>query len=199
VRSGAEATATSFADAVTGKRVVHLATHGFFAGPECRSGLAGGQRLGQFGGDLGVGFNPMSLSGVVLAGVNLPHDALDPEDGILTAEEVAALDLRGTELVVLSACDTGAGELSSGEGVLGLRRAFSAAGAETMVMSLWAIPDEATRALMDDFYSAYLHKRKPKSAGESLRAAQLEMLRTRRAKFGEARPQDWAAFIVSGP
>ncbi len=199
VRSGAQATATSVAGDLSGKRVVHLATHGFFAGPECRLDLAGGRSLGRFGGDAGIGFNPMSLSGIVLAGANLPHDALDPEDGILTAEEVAALDLRGTQLVVLSACDTGVGDVSTGEGVLGLRRAFSAAGAQTLVMSLWAVPDEATRVLMDDFYAAYLHKRKPKSASESLRAAQLEMLRSRRAKYGEARPQDWAAFIVSGP
>jgi CHAT domain-containing protein len=104
--------------------------------------------------------NPMLRSGVALAGANtflrggtLPDEA---EDGLLTAEDVAGLDLLDTELVVLSACETGLGAVHIGEGVLGLRRAFIVAGARTLVMSLWKVPDLATAFLMDRLYDNLL-------------------------------------------
>src|SRR5262249_46617334 len=111
-------------------RYVHLATHGFF-----REASAEGVR------------NPLLLSGVVLAGANRRA-----EEGLLTAEEVGGLDLRGCRLAVLSACETGLGGTVGGEGVLGLQRAFHLAGARAVVSSLWQVPDRATQSLMERFY-----------------------------------------------
>jgi tetratricopeptide (TPR) repeat protein/CHAT domain-containing protein len=151
-------------------RILHLATHGFFL-PNPRPELSH-----PFGRNLELGFasdpaglgplsglgmeNPMLRSGLALAGANtflrggaLPDEA---QDGILTAEDVAGLDLLDTELVVLSACETGLGQVQVGEGVFGLRRAFIVAGAKTLVMSLWRVPDLATAFLMDRLYDNLL-------------------------------------------
>jgi CHAT domain-containing protein len=213
-------------------RYLHFAGHGFFAPPTVRSALrpdTGG--AAPFSGLLSgqeartVGLNPLLLSGLVLAGANRAH-ALDEEDGILTAEEVYGLDLRGTELVVLSACDTGLGEVAGGEGVLGLQRAFQVAGARTLVTSLWKVDDAATTLLMEEFYANLWARKLPKL--EALRRAQLTVLahperidRRRRLlkkeaarrgldlresrplpKGGRAKgrshPVLWAAFVLSG-
>jgi len=184
---GPEASETAFLAAAPGRALIHLATHGFFASGKCRSALESG----------GVGLDPMLLSGVVLAGANDPRSGRD-EDGILTAAEVAALDLRGTELVVLSACETGLGQISSGEGVLGLRRAFAASGARTLVMSLWSVDDAATGDLMEALYAEVLRKRRPRPAFDALRRAQISMLEGNREKYGEGRPSEWAAFVAAG-
>jgi CHAT domain-containing protein len=121
--------------------------------------------------------SPMLRSGLALAGANtflrgatLPEEA---EDGILTAEDVAGLDLLDTELVVLSACETGLGEVHAGEGVFGLRRAFVVAGANTLVMSLWKVPDLATAFLMECFYDNLLTRGLDRdlTLGEAQRAA----------------------------
>jgi CHAT domain-containing protein len=104
-----------------------------------------------------------------LRGGSLPAEA---EDGLLTAEDVSGLDLLATELVVLSACETGLGEVRTGEGVFGLRRAFVLAGAKTLAPSLWKVPDDATRELMEDFYRRIL-RGEPRA--EALRQARLEM------------------------
>ena len=116
----------------------------------------------------------------------VPEEA---EDGILTAEDVSGLNLVSTELVVLSACETGLGEVQLGEGVFGLRRAFVLAGAKTLVMSLWKVPDEPTRELMEDFYSRLLAG---EGRAEALRQAQLAM----KAKYPD--PFYWGAFICQG-
>jgi len=194
ILTGIDASESAVYAEMSGKRVVHLATHGFFASDKCKSALAGGAERGQSV----VGFNPMLLSGIVLAGANAGHDPLDDYDGFLTAEELSAIDLRGTQLVVLSACETGLGVVRAGEGVLGLRRAFAAAGVEQLVMSLWSVPDEATSQLMADFYEGVLHRRRPMEAGDALREAQLEMLERNRDKLLDARPGSWAAFVVAG-
>jgi CHAT domain-containing protein len=158
-----EASEAAFKGGASGKRVVHLATHAFFLGQSCPSALDGprgseGAALVGLSERAAVaGENPLLLSGLALAGANQRARANpDAEDGILTAEEIAALDLRGVEWAVLSACETGAGELRAGEGVLGLRRAFQVAGARTVIMSLWAVGDEATRQWMKELYRGRL-------------------------------------------
>ncbi len=184
--TGLDASEAQVAAAVQGKRVVHLATHGFFAGEGCRSALISN------GGDEAVlGMNPMLLSGLALAGANA--GGAGGGDGVWTAEEIAGLSLAGTELVVLSACDTALGTVEAGEGVLGLRRAFTLTGAGTTVMSLWPVDDVATAQLMAGLYDAL----DGQPAAAALRQAQLDLLAANRAA-GEARPETWAAFIASG-
>jgi CHAT domain-containing protein/tetratricopeptide (TPR) repeat protein len=137
--------------------------------------------------------NPLLRSGLALAGANTwlhgGSPPADAEDGLLTAENVEALDLRGTQLVVLSACDTGLGEVHTGEGVFGLRRAFIVAGARTLVVSLWKVPDEQTRELMIDFYTRVLQGQ---GVADGLRDAQQAM----REKHPD--PYYWGAFICQG-
>jgi len=175
--------------------ILHLATHGFFLAdqgrhPEAHSWTAS-PHMGRFAG-LRLE-NPLLRSGLALAGGNtwLKKGQLPPEaeDGLLTAEDVTGMDLLNTELVVLSACNTGLGEIRTGEGVFGLRRAFVLAGAKTLVMSLWKVPDEETRELMEDFYRRILAG-EPRA--EALRNAQLTM----KAKCPH--PYFWGAFICQG-
>ena len=183
-------------------RILHLATHGFFLADQRRDpnkefrglGATGWQTGDSFGRMSGPGMeNPLLRSGLALAGANtwLKHGnpPAEAEDGILTAEDVTGLDLLATELVVLSACETGLGEVRTGEGVFGLRRAFVLAGAKTLVMSLWKVPDAQTRELMEDFYRRILSGQ-PRA--EALREAQLAM----KAKCPD--PFYWGAFICQG-
>ena len=128
-----------------------------------------------------VGRHPGLLSGVVFAGVNLPERK--PEETILTALEAAELDLGKVELVVLSACETGRGQVAGGEGVLGLQRAFQLAGARSVVASLWRVPDEETHQLMREFYRR-VWSDKPVSKAEALRQAQLWMLENWKPRGG---------------
>jgi CHAT domain-containing protein/tetratricopeptide (TPR) repeat protein len=205
-------------------RYAHLATHGFFATASVRSALADTQRQGRdglFGREGLAGFHPGLLSGIVLAAAKEE----DEQDGILTALEVAELDLSGVELAVLSACETGLGELAGGEGVLGLQRAFQAAGAKSLVTSLWSVSDAATSVLMEHFYKHLWGKEKV-SKLEALRRAQLFVLgnpgavekraRELRSRLtrglgkaalrlppagrqgGRSHPLWWAGFVLSG-
>jgi CHAT domain-containing protein len=132
-------------------------------------------------------------------------DAL-PDDGILTADEIASLQIDGVQLVVLSACETGLGEVAGGEGLLGIQRAFQIAGARTTIATLWKIYDDATRRIMEAFYRNYLEKEmRPLAA---LRAAQLWALNNsdlvrhgapaRDKDDDRLPPQYWAAFTLSG-
>jgi CHAT domain-containing protein len=190
--TGTEASELRLRQAMPRNRFIHLATHGFFADPAFRSALQNdltSERLfgvlqevdadASFGRITVAGRNPLLLSGIVLAGANRPPRADDQgrptgDDGILTAEEVAYLDLTDTELVVLSACQTGLGDVAGGEGVFGLQRAFHLAGARTTVATLWPVDDQATRALMVEFYRNLWERKLPKV--EALRQAQLTML-----------------------
>jgi len=165
-------------------RYIHLATHGFFESPRLIATLrADRPPAAPTASDLrgkeeqALALLPLLRSGVVLAGAARPPkpDMSGSEDGILTAEEVAAADLRGTELVALSACDTGLGEQEAGQGVLGLQRAFHAAGARTLVASLWKVDDAATSLLMEALYINLWQNHLPKL--EALRQAQLTVLR----------------------
>ena len=142
--------------------------------------------------------NPLLRSGLVFAGANNLGKETLPEgcdDGILTALEISGLPLRGTNLVVLSACDTGAGDVKQGEGVFGLRRAFQLAGAKTVVMSLWSVPDRETQELMVDYYTRI---KKGENKSNALREASLAMMRERREKFSASHPFFWASFILVG-
>ena len=114
---------------------------------------------------------------------------MEVEDGLLTAEDVSGLDLLDTDLVVLSACETGLGEIHVGEGVFGLRRAFVLAGAKTLVMSLWKVPDQQTQELMVDFYGRILAGR---GCADALRETQLAL----KVKYPD--PLYWGAFICQG-
>ena len=142
------------------------------------------------------GENPLLLSGLVLAGANHAREA-EPgeEDGILTAEEIAALDLRGVDLVALSACNTGLGAVEVGEGVFGLRRAFELAGARTVLMSLWSVPDKEARAWVSAFYRARIEGA---SVAESARLASTTALQAVRSAGGPEHPYLWASFVAAG-
>jgi len=173
-------------------RILHLATHGFFLPDQPVQHRR--RELTETDRQSGAAMeNPMLRSFLVLAGAetwrtggNVPPEA---EDGILTAEDVSGMDLMGTDLVVLSACDTGRGEVRQGEGVFGLRRAFTIAGAKTLVMSLWTVPDKLTGELMEEFYRR-IKTGEPRA--EALRAAQLDM------KSRNPDPFFWAGFICQG-
>jgi MYXO-CTERM domain-containing protein len=183
---------------LAGPKILHVATHGFFLSEDGspQKGKKRGFEL-DTASDKPVDdgrrvrvVNPMFRSAIALAGANVRKGQDD--DGILTAYEVSALDLSGTELVVLSACETGLGSLVAREGVQGLRRALVVAGAETQVMSLWQVDDNATRDLMVSYYDKLFHK--GMGRGEAMREAQVEMLHTK----GREHPFYWASFIVSG-
>jgi CHAT domain-containing protein len=173
--------------------VIHLATHGFFLPdvvvkrrPELAQMLGGDD-------EERVVENPLLRSGLVLSGVNKawmakePVNAADEEDGILTADEISKLNLTKTKLVVLSACETGLGDINNSEGVFGLQRAFKLAGAESLIMSLWKVPDEATSLLMRSFYEQWI-------GGASKQAAFKAAQKRVRERYVE--PYYWAAFVM---
>jgi CHAT domain-containing protein/tetratricopeptide (TPR) repeat protein len=204
---GAAATESAVKHLGPGSRILHLATHGFFLGDECASPLDGARAVGGLVSGptspnarrsaMAPPENPLVLSGLALAGANLRAAAgADEDDGILTAEEVASLNLTGVEWAVLSACDTGLGLIRAGEGVLGLRRAFHLAGARTVIMSLWSVEDRATRQWMQTLYSSRLESRR--STADAVRDAALAVLRERRARGLSGHPFFWAGFVAAG-
>jgi CHAT domain-containing protein/Tfp pilus assembly protein PilF len=168
-------------------RLLHIATHGFFLTDELNETDTPGARGISASAKIE---NPLLRSGLALAGANL-HNSSKDDDGILTALEASGLNLWGTKLVTLSACDTGVGEVKNGEGVYGLRRAFVLAGAETLVMSLWPVSDYVTREMMTDYYRGL---KQGLGRGEALRRVQVSMLKRK----GREHPFYWASFIQSG-
>jgi CHAT domain-containing protein len=142
-----------------------------------------------------VADSPLLLAGLAFAGANT-RAATGQHDGILTGEEVAALNLQGTEWAVLSACDTGLGEIRTSEGVFGLRRAFQIAGARTVIMSLWSVDDDATRLWMRALYEGRLQKHL--STADAIHQANLSVLRARRARGEGTHPFYWAGFVAAG-
>jgi CHAT domain-containing protein len=175
----------------TGKRspaVLHFATHGkFFSDPvKTRSGesLAGGKIFGQ-------SENPLFRSTLLLAGANntwLGKPVTGIEDGVLTAYEISNMYLPNTKLVVLSACETGLGDIQGSEGVYGLQRAFKIAGVQNLVMSLWSVPDNTTAEFMKLFYH-YLFENK--SISEAFNFSQTAM----RNKY-RSQPHKWAGLVL---
>jgi hypothetical protein len=197
--TGADASLEAFEQYAPGRRVLHVATHGFFLEGSCESAVQ--RRLDANKWDENflpaTAENPLLLSGLAFAGANRRASAKpDETDGILTAEEIAGMNLEGVDWAVLSACDTGVGEVKVGEGVFGLRRAFQVAGAKTVIMSLWPVEDETTRQWMGILYRE--HFLNGKDTGESVRAASLQILRQRRAKRQSTHPFYWGAFIAAG-
>ena len=168
-------------------RMIHIATHGFFL-TDTASSSASREKTRSISANSKIE-NPLLRSGLALAGANL-HKG-DDDDGILTALEAAGLNLWGTKLVTLSACDTGIGEVKNGEGVYGLRRAFVLAGTETLVMSMWPVSDYVTREMMTAYYKGL---KQGQGRGEAMRQVQLSMLKSK----GRAHPFYWASFIQSG-
>lgn len=215
---GAAATQEALLDQAPNFLYLHLATHGYFASPRFKSVLARSAHEPSRGDSFLnnqslAGYHPGLLSGIALAGVNHPTEE---DDGILTAEEIGSLNLSRCELVVLSACESGLGQAAGGEGLLGLQRSFQAAGAKTVIASLWKVDDVATRDLMERFYENLWGQTKPDGTPlynkvEALREAQLWMLKERGPRgatpveadlktAGEKRlpPYYWAAFVLSG-
>ncbi|EDX87290.1 tetratricopeptide repeat domain protein [Synechococcus sp. PCC 7335] len=205
----AEATESSLKQ-VDSPSILHIATHGFFL-PDTVSAASKNSRGASFSlidtdtdaaDSLESDLLPVEAateeallrSGLALAGVNERRSGGDRiiEDGIFTALEAANLDLQGTQLVVLSACETGVGTISDEDGVYGLRRAFAIAGAESQLMSLWQVDDRGTSELMSLFYENLTQKRQGRS--EALRNAQIEMLNTGTYQH----PYYWSSFILSG-
>ncbi len=201
VLTGAEASDVAFKANAPGKRLLHLATHGFFLDGSCLPApdRTRGIRLRQRPQEEPVPRSKAALlrSGLALAGANLRGQARSGgEDGILTAEEIAALDLRGVEWAVLSACNTGLGEVRLGEGVLGVRRAFQVAGARAVIMSLWPVADEPTREWMQALYTARL--RGGLGAAAAVQRADAVVLAARRARGESTHPFFWAGFVSTG-
>ena len=180
-------------------RLVHLATHGFFL-PD-QQVKATDLEARQFGEKEETGLeDPMLRSGLYFAGADrtLAGKASGPDvdNGVLTAMEAANLNLHGTELVVLSACNTGQGDVKNGEGVFGLRRALEEAGAQHVLMSLWSVPDQETLELMKRFYTKWLGGTEVHAA---LQQAQLEMREKVKAEHdGKDLPFYWGAFVLVG-
>ncbi len=173
--------------------LLHIATHGFFF-PVPRADMthermtlvtrSGGQQLR-------VEDNPMLRAGLVFSGVNDVWTGASPassaDDGILSALEISRLDLTGTKLVTLSACETGLGDITNGEGIFGLQRAFQVAGAERILMSLWKVADEPTAEMMQDFYRNWLATG---NVDKAFRAARRSM----RERYPQ--PFFWAGFVL---
>ena len=166
--------------------LLHIATHGFFMGE---------RQTGELSNTIPSSFR----SGIVLSGVNnylqgtIPSKAM--QTPILTSFDIFGMNLSGTELVTLSACETGLGLIENGEGVMGLRRSFLTAGAKTVISSLWKVPDDATKTLMALFYKNLLEGRQK---SEALREAQLALIAQYKSSDGFAFPWLWAGFICLG-
>ena len=170
--------------------VLHIATHGFFLAATGQDAIVGLRGIRPAGSTALASIPPLLRSGLALAGANTSTPT-DSEDGILTASEAAMLDLRGTALVFLSACESGLGVVNAGESVYGLRRAFVIAGAQSQVLTLWQVSDDATRHFVVKFYQKVA---KGASRSAALQDAQREAL----ANPNRRHPFYWAAFIFSG-
>ncbi|MGE5257587.1 MAG: CHAT domain-containing protein [Hyphomicrobiales bacterium] len=192
-------------------RILHLATHGFFLEDVARTDAAGGElQSGERGiveaeagpalavtAAIGVQIqNPLLRSGIALAGANREGADAAGGAGIVTAEEILGMNLWGTEMVVLSACETGLGEVHTGEGVYGLRRAFTQAGAKSMVMSMWSVPDAETKELMIEFYRGIQSGKLNRC--QALRQAALKEMAATKQRRGEANAFYWGAFVFMG-
>lgn len=176
--------------ALKGPLLVHIATHGYFLQD---AEASGGSVFGV--NPENASNNPLLRSGLILAGAgkaiggNKDVDLSSNDNGVLTAYEAMNLNLEGTDLVILSACETGLGDVKSGEGVYGLQRAFQVAGANALIMSLWKVDDAATQQLMTNFYTNLL---KTGNKQKAFKQAQLQLM----TKYKD--PYYWGAFVMMG-
>ena len=186
--------------------IIHLATHGFFLSDHELAGTGRGFNMAalsptgeQSHSQVQIDIeNPLLRSGILLAGAkrSLTNGNNGSHDGIVTAEKILGMNLHGTKMVVLSACDTGLGEVKSGEGVFGLRRAFTQAGAKSLVMSLWKVPDRETKELMVQFYRNI--KSGTMNRCQALRQAILKEKEIVKQRYGHDNPRYWGAFVFMG-
>ncbi len=176
-----------------GPRIFHIATHGFYR-PEPTPQPASSARVTAtgIGASLAAQEDPLLRSALVMAGANRP-ELNSADDGYLTAAEATGMDLEGTELVTLSACETGLGDVLSGEGVYGLQRALTVAGARSTLLSLWKVPDPPTRDFMATYYGRL---RRGEGRAEALLATQAEFRRHKESDYREMFV--WAAFQLTG-
>ena len=170
---GGDATRARFLEEAPRSRVLHVATHAFLLDKSCGDG------------------NPLLHSGLVFAGANQGH-----ESALLTAQQIASLDLNGLDWAVLSACNTGNGELHDGEGVLGLERAFRVAGARSVVMALWPVDDTTTRDFMHEMYTERMGRHA--TTADAVWNASRKLLLERRAAGKSTHPWYWSGFVGSG-
>jgi CHAT domain-containing protein len=208
LRLGADAREAEL-KAVVSPRVLHLATHGFFLSDQefKRTNSLPDSWAGNSGARWNASLpkedweNPLIRCGLALAGANhfaysdLATRNLELEDGVLTGLEASLLNLQGTELVILSACDSGSGEVKIGEGVMSLRRAFRIAGAETVLASHWKVSDRATSQLMTEFMRRW---RAGEPRVQAWREAQLSLIGSKGAKEDFSNPFFWSAFTLTG-
>jgi CHAT domain-containing protein len=171
--TGEEATRAHFVEDAPNSRVLHIATHAFVLDQACGKG------------------NPLLHSGLVFAGANKSR-----EGSVLTAQQIASLDLRGVDWAVLSACNSGYGELKDGEGVLGLERSFRVAGARSVVMALWPVDDSAARGFMRTLYAERYGRHE--STADAMWNASRKVLERRRAAGKSTHPWYWASFVAAG-
>jgi CHAT domain-containing protein/tetratricopeptide (TPR) repeat protein len=195
---GVEAAESAFKTSAANFEVVHLATHGFFLGNECRDPASITRGVGvpfSSGHRLAIDglVNPLLRSGLAFSGANNKSRQDHTEDGILTAYEVAALDLSAVEVAVLSACDTGQGDLLDGEGVFGLQRAFAMAGTSSLIMSLWPVDDGVAATWMENLYRNHLQEGMDFSL--AAKQASRKMLLEQRAQGWPEHPFTWAPFV----
>jgi tetratricopeptide (TPR) repeat protein len=186
--------ARALEEAVKGVRspgVLHIATHSFFLEDLAQPSAETDDAAAASNED------PMLRSGLYFTGANRVlsgrNASVELDDGLLTAYEASGLNLNGTNLVVLSACETGLGKVENGEGVFGLRRAFQVAGAESVMMSLWAVPDKETQELMTLFYDRWLAGA---TKADALRRAKLELRSRVRKRYGRDLPFYWGSFVL---
>lgn len=199
--SSTGATEEKFKETAENSNILHIATHGFFY-PDPNKVQEEAEKNTEYGditfrGNQGYGVNsfvesrnPLMRSGLALAGANdvwsqqVKNDSI--EDGVLTAEEVSNIDLRKTELVVMSACESGLGDIQGSEGVYGLQRSFKMAGVDFIIMSLWQVPDKETEEFMTIFYKNLAKKKDIKKA----------FSKTQKAMRKKYDPYFWAAFVL---
>lgn len=188
--TGASATETAFKTQAPGKRLIHVATHGFFVPNACASELGTPPSTT-------LRDNPLLLSGLVFANANRRHRGDSPslDDGILTGQEIASLDLSEADWVVLSACESGLGKAHGHEGTLGLKRAFRMAGANSVLTSLWDVGDETARRWMAALYRARLSG---STTADAVRTANIESIEQCRERGHSTHPAHWGGFIASG-